>query len=138
MGIPHFHPYNINDTQIDSVTTERDIGFWVSDDLSPSTHVHKARSKAPGEIFRIRQNFTFIDKNAFCVLYNQTARPHLDHGMAASTSMESKMLEAVQSKVTELVHGLKHLNSEERRKKSGKYRGPRQNSILIVFFLCPL
>ena len=69
-------PYSIDGQQIDSVTTEKDIGFWISDDLSPSTHVHKARSKALGEISRIRRNFTFIDKRAFCVLYNQRVRPH--------------------------------------------------------------
>ena len=36
-----------------------------------------------------------------------------------STSAESTILESVQSKVTAMVHGLKHLNSEERRKKLG-------------------
>ena len=62
--------YSINGIQIDSVTTEKDIGFWISDDLSPSTHVSKARSRALCKISRIRRNFTYIDKRAFCVLYN--------------------------------------------------------------------
>ena len=75
--------YSINGTQIDSVTIEKDIGFWISDDLSTSTHVNKARGRALGEISRIRRNFTYIDKRAFVVLYNQHVRPHLDHGMAA-------------------------------------------------------
>ena len=43
-------PYSINGTQIEAVTVEKDIGFWISDDLSTSTHVSKARSKALGEI----------------------------------------------------------------------------------------
>ena len=90
-------PYCINGTQIDSVTTEKDIGFWITDDLSPSTHVHKARSKALGEIWRIRRNFTFIDKRAFCVLYNQRVRPHLDHGMAACPRVEDAGNSAVKS-----------------------------------------
>ena len=28
-------PYSINGQPIDSVTTEKDIGFWISDDLNP-------------------------------------------------------------------------------------------------------
>ena len=42
--------YSIDGQPIDSVTTEKDIGYWISDDLSPSTHVNKARSRALGEI----------------------------------------------------------------------------------------
>ena len=112
-------PYYINGNEIASVTTEKDIGFWVRDDLSTSTHVHKARCKAMAEIARIKRNFSFIDKRAFCTLYNQRIRPHLDYGMTAcppGTVAEAKLLEAVQSKATAMVHGLKHKNAEERRK----------------------
>ena len=56
-------------------------------------------------------------------LYNQRIRPHLDYGMAAcppGTSAEAKKtLEAIQSKATALVHGLKTRNAEERRKALG-------------------
>ena len=75
--------YHINGMEIKEVTTEKDIGFWISNDLSNTTHVHKARARALGEIARIRRNFSFIDKRAFCVLYNQRVRPHLDYGMTA-------------------------------------------------------
>ena len=56
------------------------------------------------------------------MLYNQRIRPHLDYGMTAcppGTAAAAKMLEAVQSKATAMVWGLKSLNSEERRKKLG-------------------
>ena len=56
--------YTIDGIPIDSVEVEKDIGFWISDDLSSSTHVHKARGRALGEISRIRRNFTFIDERA--------------------------------------------------------------------------
>ena len=114
--------YTMNGSMIDTVSVEKDIGFWISDDLCTSTHVSKARSKALAEIARIRRNFTYIDKRAFCVLYNQRIRPHLDYGMTAcppGSSAESKLLEAVQSKATAMVWGLKRLNSEERRKNLG-------------------
>ena len=70
--------YCINGVPIESVTTEKDIGFWITDDLSTSTHVHKARSRALGEICRIRRNFTYIDKSILSAvqLANQaTPRP---------------------------------------------------------------
>ena len=115
-------PYEMNGTKIPMVTLEKDIGFWISEDLSPTTHVQKARGRALAEIIRIRRNFSYIDKKAFCILYNQRIRPHLDYGMAAcppSTSAEAKLLEAVQSKATALVYGMKSKNSEERRKALG-------------------
>ena len=114
--------YTMNGSMIETVTVEKDIGFWISDDLSTSTHVSKARSKALAEIVRIRRNFTYIDKKAFCVLYNQRIRPHLDYGMTAcppGSSAASKTLESVQSKATALVWGMKKLNFEERRKRLG-------------------
>ena len=63
-------PYQVNTREIKSVATEKDIGFWITDDLSTTTHVHRARGRAIGEISRIRRNFSYIDKRAFCVLYN--------------------------------------------------------------------
>ena len=114
--------YSVNGTEIKAVTEEKDIGFWITDDLSTKTHVHKARCRALGEISRIRRNFSYVDKRAFCVLYNQRVRPHLDYGMTAcppESAAEAKLLERVQGKATALVHGMKGLNAEERRKKLG-------------------
>ena len=67
-------PYKINGTQIESVTVEKDVGFWISDDLSPSTHVSKARSKALGEISRIRRNFSFMDKKSILRVIQSTSQ----------------------------------------------------------------
>ena len=115
-------PYVINGMEISTVEVEKDIGFWISNDLSTSTHVQKARSKALGEISRIKRNFSYIDKRAFCILYNQRVRPHLDYGMAAcppNSSADSKLLEGVQAKATAMVYGLRNENADERRKKLG-------------------
>ena len=98
------------------ISTEKDIGFWIRDDLSTSTHVYKARSKALGEIVRLRRNFSYIDKRAFCTLYNQRIRSHLDYGMTAcppGTVTEAMILESVQAKATAMVYGMRHKNSEE-------------------------
>ena len=118
---PNFS-YYINGTEIKTVTSEKDIGFWIMNDLSTTTHIHKARSKALGEIARIKRNFSFIDKRAFCVLYNQRVRPHLDYGMTAcppDSEAEAKLLERVQAKATALVYGMKGINADERRRRLG-------------------
>ena len=52
--------YFINGIEISTVEVEKDIGFWISNDLSTTTHVQKARSKALGEISRIKRNFSYI------------------------------------------------------------------------------
>ena len=112
-------PYFINGNEIAMVEVEKDIGFWISNDLFTATHVLKARNKALAEIARIKRNFSYIDKRAFCVLYNQRVRPHLDYGMAAcppNSSADSKLLEAVQSKATAMVYGIRHENADARRK----------------------
>ena len=44
-------PYSIEGQPIEAVTTEKDIGFWISDELSSTVHVQKAWVKALAEIF---------------------------------------------------------------------------------------
>ena len=50
-------PYSINGTVISPVTIEKDIGCWISKDLSTSTHINRMRCKALVEISCICQNF---------------------------------------------------------------------------------
>ena len=114
--------YTLKDAPIKTVTEEKDIGFWITDTLSTTTHIQKARAKALAEIHRIRRNFSYIDKQTFCILYNQRVRPHLDYGMTAcppGSCVDSKLLESVQDKATGMVNGLRSMNAEERRKMLG-------------------
>ena len=99
----------------------------------------KARARALAEIGHIRQNLAFIDKRAFCILYNQRVHPHLDYGMAAcppNTSAESKLMETVKSKATALVQGMRGMNSEEQREQLGlmKLEDRRLRGDLIEVF----
>ena len=103
----------VNGSEIAAIC-EKDIGFWIREDLSTTTPIQKARGQALAEIGR---SLSYIDKRAFCTLYNQRIQPHLDYGMTAcppGTVAEQKLLEAVQSKATALVYGLKHKSSQER------------------------
>ena len=50
----------MNGAAIPTVKLEKDIGFWISEDLSSTTHVQNAKGKVMGEIIRIRRNFLKI------------------------------------------------------------------------------
>ena len=126
-------PYLVNGTEIETVTVKKDIGFWISNDLSTTTHVHKAR----GEKLHKSDGTSLTLTRAFFVLYNQRIRPHLDYVMSAcppDSAEEEKlfMFERAQAKATSLVHGITGLNAEERRQKlwpndvggSTRKRGP--------------
>ena len=115
-------PYYLNGQEIQMVEEEKDIGFWVTKDLTPAIHVRKARGRAMGELNRIRRNFKFMNKQMFCTLYNQRIRPHIDHGMLAcppGNMAEKRLLEQVQDKATAMVWGMRHENAERRRQMLG-------------------
>ena len=45
-------------TEVKAVPLKENVGYWIADDLTATTHVHKARGKVLGEIARIQRNFT--------------------------------------------------------------------------------
>ena len=76
----------------------------------------------PGKNYSLVEMKFRRDKKAFCILYKQRVRPHLDYGISAcppSSVVDAKLLERVQSKATALVDGMRGLNAEERRKRLG-------------------
>ena len=70
-------PYQMNGTEIPTVSLEKDIGFWISEDQSSTTHVQKAKGKAMAKIIRIRRNFSYIDKRAFYALSTTRESDHI-------------------------------------------------------------
>ena len=112
--------YNINGININSTETEKDIGFFMNENLSSSHHVCNARARALGEIATIRRSFDHIDEKLFTMLYNQKIRPHIEWGSTAcppDSRAEANSLDRVQSKATHLVKSLRQLSSEERRRR---------------------
>ena len=100
------------------MTIEKDIGFWISEDLSSTTHVQKAKGKAMAEIPRICP--TLIRRRSASSIIRGLGRISTTGWRLARQGHRQKQnLEAVQSKATALVHGLKSRNSEDRRKLLG-------------------
>jgi hypothetical protein len=66
----------------------------------------------------IRQTFNYLDQKSFITFYIQKICPHLEWGIQVcppQTKAESKALDRVQDKATNLVKSLRVLSSEERR-----------------------
>jgi len=59
---------------------EKDLGIWISNDLSPSTHIAKAVVKANQILGLILRTFTFLDSNLMKQLFTSLVRPYLEFG----------------------------------------------------------
>ena len=134
--------YHINGINIRTTELEKDIGFFMNENLTSSNHVSKARTRALGEIATIRRSFDHMDEKTFTMLYNQKIRPHIEWGSIAcppDSKAEANLLDRVQNKATHLVKNLKSLNSEERREKlklfPPSYRRQRGDLIEVYKYL---
>jgi len=59
---------------------EKDLGIWISNDLSPSTHNAKAVCKANQILGLIWRTFTYLDSNLIKQLFTSLVRPYLEFG----------------------------------------------------------
>jgi hypothetical protein len=50
---------------IDEITTEKDLGIYVSNDLKPSRQCSKAAGKARSVLVMVRSNFKRLDDEDF-------------------------------------------------------------------------
>lgn len=67
---------------MEKISTEKDLGINVDEDLSYKPHIHKAVNKANSTDGLIRRSFIYIDREIFTFLLKALVQPHL--GCAAS------------------------------------------------------
>jgi hypothetical protein len=87
---------------------EKDLGIWISNDLSLSTHIAKPVCKA-NQILRLTwRTFTYLDSNLIKQLFTSLVRPHLEFGNVVTHPImkkDMKLPEGMQHRATRMVPG---------------------------------
>lgn len=111
--------YTINNTTLDEITQEKDLGVMIDNELKFDIHVERQVNKANAQLGLIRRSFDHLDKETFLHLYKSLVRTHIEYcNVVASPIYERqmKLLEGVQRRATKLVPGLQNLDYIDRLK----------------------
>ena len=102
--------YCMNNTNLDCVDDEKDLGVVVYSNLKPSKQCALAASRANRMFGLIRRNFCFLGREVVLNLYKQLVRPHLEYAIQTWSPFYEKdkfILEQVQRIATRLTLEIK-------------------------------
>ena len=77
-------------TNIEKVTSEKDLGVTVDQALNFSKHSNSKVNKANRNLGMIFWTFTYMDKEIFLNLYKSLVRPHLEYAVTVCTPLYKK------------------------------------------------
>ena len=124
--------------EIETVTSERDLGVITDKALNFSEHINTKVNKANRNLGIIFRTFTFMGKEMFLNLYKSLVRPHLEYAITACAPLHKKdmiIIENVQRRATKLVRSISHLSYSERLKSLGlpslEYRRERADVVEV-------
>lgn len=116
------HSYTLAGVQLNTTTSEKDLGVTITSDLKPSTHVSKVAAKANQMLGRIRSTFTYMNIEMFKSLYLGLVRPQMEYAVQAWSPQgrgDINKLEKIQRRATKLVPELSDLSYELRLERLG-------------------
>ncbi|GAA55266.1 hypothetical protein CLF_107506 [Clonorchis sinensis] len=102
---------------ITRIGAKKDLGIWLSPNLSFSLHLEKLAQKAFAVLRMIRRTFCRITRADFQILYGAYVRPLLEYANPVVYSGRTKdviLIELVQRAATKMVAGLKSMDYETR------------------------
>ncbi|GAA49593.1 DNA polymerase epsilon subunit 1 [Clonorchis sinensis] len=102
---------------ITRIDAKKDLGIWLSPNLSLSLHLEKPAQKAFAVLRVIRRTFSRITRMDFQILYGTYVRPLLEYDNPVVYSRRTKdviLIERVQRAATKMVAGLKSMDYETR------------------------
>ena len=108
-----------NDSPITNTNLIKDLGVWLSNSFSLSTHHATVAKQAFKVLHMIRRTFQHIDAVDFAFLYGTYVRPILEYCNQVTFSglvKDKNSLERVQRAATKMVAGLKHVPYDNRLK----------------------
>ena len=114
------HKYSINNIQIDTCSSEKDLGVFFDNKLIFDNHINYAVNKANLMLGLIKRSFLYLDIDSFLCLYKSLVRPHLEYGNIIWYPLfkrQSAMLERVQRRATKMLIELNDLSYQDRLKR---------------------
>ena len=109
--------YTLNGQELEQITSEKDLGVMVDDELKFHVHAAAATKKANQMLGVIKRTYRTRDAETMMTLYKSMVRPHLEYGNAIWGPIymgDLKLIEGVQRRATKLIPHLKELPYEER------------------------
>ena len=109
--------YDIDQTRLKIVKTEKDLGIVFDDELSFREHINCKVKKANSLAGIIRRTFLHMDKIMFKRLFVAIVRPHLEYGAPIWNPYNKDMIniiEKVQRRATRQVEGFRNKTYRER------------------------
>lgn len=100
------YSYNISNIQLDTCSSEKDLGVLFDNKLTFDNHINYAVNKANSMLGLIKRSFLYLDIDSFLCLYKSLVRPHLEYGNIIWYPLfkrQSAMLERVQCRATRML-----------------------------------
>jgi hypothetical protein len=109
--------YHLGNTELQRVTSEKDIGVCVDSKLKFDDHINASVQKATRIMAAIRRTYTYLDEVSLRHLFRGLVRPHLEYAQSVWQPYLKRhitQLERVQRRATKLVPTLRDLPYPER------------------------
>ena len=130
--------YFLDNQELESVASEKDLGVMVDDKLKFHVHAASASKKANQMLGVIKKSYVTRDADAITTLYKSMVRPHLEYGNAIWGPCyvgDLKLVEGVQRRATKLIPHLYDTPYEDRLRElmlpSMEYRRKRGDMIQL-------
>ena len=114
------YTYRLNNHEVKSVSSVKDLGITVDEELKFREHMISKVNKANAVMGTIRRTFKYLDYGAFKMIYCAHVRVQVEYASPVwcpYLKKDIKLIENVQKKATKRLYGLRNLSYEERLKK---------------------
>ena len=114
--------YRLGNGDICDSNSEKDLGVIVSSDLKPRNQCIAARNKANRVLGFISRSVSNRTADVILKLYLALVRPHMDYAVqfwCPYYRMDINSLEAVQRRMTKMIHNIRNLPYEDRLRELG-------------------
>ena len=111
--------YEMNNSELQSVDEEKDLGVIISKNLKPNNQITKVVKTANKLVGFIGRTFSFKSEKVILTLYNSLVRPHLEYCVQFWSPYYRKdieKLEKIQRRVTKMIPRLRNKSYENRLK----------------------